>query len=69
MLAAQAAAAQPEGDIEVSDLSVDVAGTIESADDEAELDEAAELDDEAEVDEELAADEEDDELEAEDAEA
>ena len=45
MLAAQAAA-QPEaeGDIEVSDLSVDVAGTIESAD-EAEEDDAEEAED------------------------
>ena len=56
MLAAQAAeqaAAQSEGDIEVTDLSVDVAGTIESAEEaeEAEVIEAviAEIEDEAEV--------------------
>jgi trigger factor len=47
MMAAQAAAeAAGEGDIEVSDLSVDVAGTIESADEEA-----AEVEAEAEAEE------------------
>ena len=53
MLAAQAAAQAPEGDIDVSDLSIDVAGTIESTDEAAEAAEA-EADDVAEA---LAADE------------
>ena len=49
MLAAQAAAAEPgaEGDIEVSDLSIDVAGTIEESDADEEPD-ADEATDEAE---------------------
>jgi trigger factor len=46
--AAQAAQAAPEGDIEVSDLSIDVASTIESAD--AEDDEADAADEDAEDD-------------------
>jgi trigger factor len=42
MLAAQATEAEAEGDIEVSDLSVDVAGTIESAGDDEAGDDGAE---------------------------
>jgi hypothetical protein len=59
MLAAQAAA-ESEGDIDVDDLSVDVAGTIESQaeTDEAPADEAADTTDEAAADttDEAAAD-------------
>jgi trigger factor len=53
MLAAQAAAADEEqSDIDVDDLSVDVAGTIEGAadDDEADVDDEADADDEGDED-------------------
>jgi trigger factor len=53
MLAAQAAAADEEqSDIDVDDLSVDVAGTIEGAadDDEADVDNEADVDDDADED-------------------